>query len=280
LKVFLSKVFEFIRQSQIILGCGGALLASQTYKLLYIESLPLKITLFLFFAITSAYTFLGIKISTYEQRLSVEIKKSSLLKVVITWLSISATLFLFFMQEKKVQAVAVLLLIFTLAYMTPFYFNKRKIKGVRDVFILKSSWLAFVWSVATVIVPVVHFKGFDFGKTELTFFVQRFLFITAIALAFNIRDYNYDLQKQMKTIATVAGVYKTKIIAIAILSLSFLLAVLFNTGNLLIAIAIAIAIVYTITLVIFAKPAAKNFFYVVLMDGALLVHGLLLVLLG
>lgn len=272
------QLFELVRQSQIILGCGGALLASETYKLLYNEPLPLKIVLFLFFAIIAAYTFPGIKISTSEQKLSVEVSKSSLLKILIAWLSIGATMFLFFVQEKKVQSVAALLLICTLAYMTPFYFNKRKIKGVRDVFILKSSWLAFVWSVATVIIPVVHFKGLDLGKTELIFFVQRLLFIMAIALAFNIRDYNYDLYKQMKTIVTVAGVYKTKIIAIVLLSFSLLLVVFFNPVNLLIA--FSIAIIYTIALIIFAKPSAKNFFYVVLLDGALLAQGILLVLLS
>lgn len=276
MKLFISRVFNFIRQSQIILGCGGALLASETYRLLYNQTLPPKIVSLLFFAIISAYTFLGVKISTSGQKLSVEIKKSVLLKVIIAWLSIGATLFLFFMQEKKVQSVAALLLIFTLAYMTPFYLNKRKIKGVRDVFILKSSWLAFVWSVATVIIPVVHFKGFDFGKTELIFFAQRFLFIMAIALAFNIRDYAYDLQKQMKTIATVAGIYKTKIIAITLLSLSFLLVVFLNVQIFLTA--FATAVFYTIVLVMLAKPSPKSFFYVVLMDGALLVQGLLLVL--
>jgi len=274
----LFRIFELTRQSQIILGCGGALLASETYRLLYSQILPLKIVLFLFFSIISAYTFLGIKISTSQQKLFVEVPKSSLLKILIAWLSIGATMSLFFVQEKKVQSVAALLLIFTLAYMTPFYLNKRKIKGVRDVFILKSSWLAFVWSVATVIIPVVHLKGFDFGKTELIFFVQRFLFIMAIALAFNIRDYNYDLQKHMKTIATVAGVNKTKIIATTLLGVSFLILVFFSEENLLAA--FAIAIFYTVILVMLAKPSAKNFFYVVLMDGVLLVQGLLLVLLS
>lgn len=276
MKRIFPSVFEFIKQSQIILGAGGALLASETYRLLYQEKLPLTITAFLFFAVLSAYTFLGIKISSHNQRLSIEIKKAAYNKIIIAWFSIGITLFLFFIQEKKVQSVAALLLIFTLAYMTPFYLNQKKVKGLRDVFILKSTWLAFVWSVATVLIPAVHYKGFDFGKEELFFFIQRFLFILAIALVFNIRDYNYDGARNMRTIVTISGVKKTKFIAVLFLLLSFLMVNLMAFE--VFKIAFMLSISYTIILTIISRPSNKNFFYVVLMDGSLLVQASLLIL--
>ena len=268
-------VLSFISQTQIILGVGGALLANETCKILYQHALDFKITAFVFFSIVAAYTFLGIKISAANERLSISFSSNKTIKLLAALLSLAATFFLFFLLDKKIQAVCAVLGIATIAYMSPLFLNNKKVKGIRDIFILKSLWLGAVWSVATVLIPVISIKGFALSHTEVLFFMQRFCFITAIALAFNIRDYHVDFNNNMRTIATVAGVNATKFIGalLLLISIFFLfpmrLSLLMNTVFL-------VSILYTGVLIVLAKPSSKKFFYVVLMDGVLLMQGLLL----
>lgn len=271
------KLFGFVKDSQVILGAGGALLAHQTGYLLYNQQLPITVIAFLFSAIVAAYTFIGVKISVLNQKIVFEFSHPAPVRTIVAWSSLGATLFFFFLLDKKIQAVGSILCVATMAYMTPFFINRVKVKGIRDFFLLKSVWLSLVWSIATVLIPSIHFKGFYFENKELVFFAQRFLFILAIALAFNIRDYEYDLKRHMKTITTITGIARTKAIAFFLLALSLAVMFLLTFIN-AIALAFIPAILYTAFLVGFAKPATRNFFYVVLMDGAVLVQGLLLLL--
>ena len=114
------------------------------------------------------------------------------------------------------------------------------------------------------------------NKELLFFFAQRFFFILAIALAFNIRDYRVDLLNQLRTITTVAGIVKTKVVALISLTISLSIVLFFLKNNW--TAAFAIAIFYTAVLLLLAQPTRKRFFYSVMMDGALVVQGLVFVL--
>jgi hypothetical protein len=90
-------------------------------------------------------------------------------------------------------------------------------KNLRAISGLKIYIIAFVWSVVTVIIPVVN-ANILIGNDIIVTMLQRFLFVIAITLPFEIRDMQFDNLK-LGTIPQRIGVKQTKIIGCVLLIL-------------------------------------------------------------
>ena len=97
----------------------------------------------------------------------------------------------------------------TLFYVLPI---KNKSSGLRQIPGLKLFLIAISWAGITLYFPIQE-AGLSAVSNQWLFFVQRFLFVLAITIPFDIRDSQFDL-RELATLPQVLGVNKAKIVAI------------------------------------------------------------------
>jgi hypothetical protein len=272
-------VLNFFQQTNLILAAGAAMITYQTAFIFVDGERKIILPLFVFFATLLAYSLFRIKImfKNGERKLPLlSLDASSALRIFTGFISLSFSAVLFFQLKPTVQSLTMLMALATFLYIVPVSINGNPIKGIRNIFILKSTWLALVWTITTVVFPIINSGNvFDLNKYFLIC-VQRFCFIFSIALAFNIRDYSVDKSKNMKTIPSVWGISAAKIVAFAFLAVAFISVLLEKEISKQTESALFLSLFYTTVLIALAKPVAKNFFYTVLMDGTLAVQALLI----
>ena len=93
--------------------------------------------------------------------------------------------------------------------------NLRQISG------LKVYVIALVWSLSTVILPLIQ-NEIEINTDVIITCIQRFCYIIVLMLPFEIRDLNYDSVK-LGTIPQRIGVKRTKVIGILLLMPFFFL---------------------------------------------------------
>ncbi len=106
----------------------------------------------------------------------------------------------------------------TLFYVFPF---KKKMTGLRNVPGLKLFLIAITWTGLTLYLPLFSARIHDTPDAYIAI-AQRFLFILAITIPFDIRDAQFDLPG-LNTIPQLLGVNRSKLMAVMMLMLVVLL---------------------------------------------------------
>lgn len=167
--------------------------------------------------------------------------------------------------------------IVTIFYSVPIRGNKKYLFRLREIPYLKIFLIAFVWSASTIFLPVIQTGGKIFNTQVFLLFAERFFFIFAITIPFDIRDMQADRKAGIKTIPLLVN--QKKALVLSYLSLSVCLVIsLFHyriPNNWFIIEALCISL---ITTSLFLK---LNFFrnwsryYYQILDGTLLLQGML-----
>lgn len=127
-----------------------------------------------------------------------------------------------FLMPLEVWVVCGILGLITLLYAVPFFLpakNSTSRKGnLRSISGFKIYIIGIVWASVTVVLPVLENGLFPYTDMWIVF-VQRFLFIIAIMIPFEIRDLAFD-DTSLKTLPQVLGIKKAKIISVLWLVLS------------------------------------------------------------
>jgi hypothetical protein len=126
---------------------------------------------------------------------------------IITIFSFLAVLYFGFQIRFKA-----LLILFPFAVFTIFYVFPIQKYALRNIAGLKLFLIAISWSGITVLFPLVQ-NYMTLQSVDFIVFIQRFLFIVAITIPFDIRDVNYD-SDGLKTLPQRFGIYKSKLIAV------------------------------------------------------------------
>lgn len=84
-------------------------------------------------------------------------------------------------------------------------------RKLRDFGLVKTIFVALVWSVTTVIVPLEN----TFVEPQMMWFllIRRFIFVGALTMVFEIKDMQGDQEHGLKTLPLQFGVSNTKLIA-------------------------------------------------------------------
>ncbi len=125
---------------------------------------------------------------------------------------------IYFTFQLRLKALFVLspFSLFTLFYVFPI-----KKYSLRNVAGLKLFLIAVSWAGITVLFPLV--QNYIMPRTvDYINFLQRFLFVVAVTIPFDIRDFDYDA-KSLQTLPQQIGVEKSKFIGILFLLLFFFL---------------------------------------------------------
>jgi 4-hydroxybenzoate polyprenyltransferase len=119
----------------------------------------------------------------------------------------------------------VLLTFLLLGFLTLFYSglgfgNKKHLFKLREIPYLKIFLITSIWSVSTILLPVIQ-AGNEILNTNVIFlFAERFLFIFSIAIQFDIRDMQADRRAGLKTIPLLIGQHKATILSFLTLAAS------------------------------------------------------------
>ena len=159
------------------------------------------------------------------------------------------------------------------------YIKKQAIPfGLKQVLALKTILIAFVWTTATVL-PVVFSTGLhsSFGQVSLIF-TERFAFIVAIAIPFDIRDLNSDKLTGIRTIPVVFGQKKALQISnlFIFISLGTATAHYIHENALQVLVAYCASIISTFILINSKSLQTKPLYYHGMLDGCILLHGILI----
>lgn len=210
----LQKVIDFILYSNLFIGLCAVALAL-TNQLTVEGYMRWDNTCwFVFFATVFTYSYLKFGESQSENSGTGHrawAANNSQLSKNILLLSLLATGGFFLTLSWDNKFTVLVLAAFTALYGfvdVPFLKHKRKL---RDFGLFKTLFVAIVWSVTTVIVPL----GSSFVEPDMMAFLllRRFLFVMGLTMVFEIKDMKGDEAHGIKTIPLLIGVSNTKLAA-------------------------------------------------------------------
>jgi len=211
----LKQVFDFYLNSSIHVALSVCSLCYIT-MLEFNLDVDMVLLWFVFFATITGYNFVKyFGLAKFHHR-----SLATWLKYIQMFSFLCFIALIYFTVQLNAKTVLYLfgLAIVTFLYAIPFLPKKYfldKGKNLRAISGLKVYVIAFVWSITTVVLPLVN-KGLLFEFDMIVSFMQRFLFVLVLMLPFEIRDMNYDSLK-LGTIPQQIGVQNTKLIGSAII---------------------------------------------------------------
>ncbi|MES2655307.1 MAG: UbiA family prenyltransferase [Bacteroidota bacterium] len=168
----------------------------------------------------------------------------------------------------------------TLFYSTPLTNKSKGLFRLRQIPFLKIFLIAFVWSTITILLPVIH-SGISILHTHvLSMLVERFLFVFAITLPFDVRDIDADKQEGLQTIPLHIGENNTMRLANFSLGLCFGICLIHYsyTQQWFIIPAICISVISTFIFFKIKYLKTLPLYHYGILDGTMLLQGLLVFL--
>ncbi len=158
--------------------------------------------------------------------------------------------------------------IITLLYSIPIKIRQIEV-NIRKFQFAKIFLIAIVWSFATSILAA-SFRITIPGEFYLVF-IERFLFIFAITIPFDIRDAEFDKKEGIKTYATQFGTQTSLNIA------SFLLLLLIGLSAVQHNFYVSLFYCLLIPVVLKAKKPQHEYYYLAILDGTIIIYSFLLI---
>ena len=287
-KIILS-VLDFLLFSNIFIAFCAVAQGLVSYYLLQLP--PDRYVLaFLFFATLIIYN-LSVLLAKPNDAQKSEFKRISWvfehhrLMISITMIAvlciIPLALLYLSMQAKLLMGFAGII---SIAYNLPFLTLDQKKISLRNLPVIKLFLIALIWSISCVLLPIVELEG-NYGIVippgeTLLLLAQRFLFICAITIPFDIRDFFQDKIYELKTIPAVLEEKKAWIFCSALLGICLVLLVLFAKGINLNVIGLALTIILTGWLIFKANLKKSEYYYFLFLDGIMILQFLLLALIS
>lgn len=195
-----------------------------------LNGIPVRLTHYTIFI--TCTTFLLYNFHTYSFKLDysdfrklyrsyLDLKISLAEQILFSAITIIAIIELFFLSENVILWL-VPFGILSLLFSIPLWGIKRKFR-IRESLFVKMPLLAMVWSVTTVIIPLVdqnidHTSAFVIFQT-----LCRFIFVFLLYIPFEIRDMEIDKRENIKTLPAVFGIGKTRLLGVVMVNLEIII---------------------------------------------------------
>lgn len=277
--IILRRIIDFFLYSNLWIALCAASLVMET-DMLFLKKVSLHPLVWTVFFSTlllyAAHRLIGVHIAeefTKKGRYLV-IKKHEWHILLYAILSAGGVAYFFFQLSLRQQIGVFLAALPSLAYVLPIFGNKKRI---RDIHLVKIFLVAITWTFITVLLPILNLETFHSPRL-IPLMMERFCFIFAITLPFDIRDLTLDEFTKVKTIPSWLGIKKTKRLAYLLTILSMVFAWMsYHNGIYQFRNLIAILSTYMVTLLIIRLTTAKrhDYFFTGLVDGLMLLHFLL-----
>jgi 4-hydroxybenzoate polyprenyltransferase len=274
------KITDIIIFSNLLIAAGAACFIWETYLLFRLTVDPMYIligfasTLFIYnidrIAVLNSLENTG---SERHDWITANYKKMTAISICCVLFILAA---IFFLPLRSIFFLAHLGFI-SVAYSIPVLARGKK--NLRSIKFLKIFLITYVWAASTVIMPAVGAGIRIFQKDVLLLFTERALFIFAITLPFDIRDYRSDIEHKVMTIPGLIGIRSTKVLAFFCLLVFFLINLVhydFHSGVLW---AKLISGISTFAIIVFAREGRNEYYFTGLLDGTIIIQFVLVLLL-
>ncbi len=183
--------------------------------------------------------------------------------------------------ELEVLLTLMPIALLTLFYSTPLTRRAQGIFRLRQIPYLKIFIIALVWTLVTLLLPVMHAETSCSFHSIVILGIERFLFLFAITIPFDIRDMKADHGAGLKTIPLQIG--EAKSVQLSILILVVLLVWTVGRYSFLqqwgIALAYAISGLTTLQFLTNKRIQKWSLYHYGALDGTLLIQGILMIIL-
>ncbi|MDP2175422.1 MAG: UbiA family prenyltransferase [Bacteroidota bacterium] len=208
------------------------------------------------------------------------VKRNTSLFHFLVLVSAIGFLIAIYFAQKEVLLVLTPIAVITFFYSIPLFKSKNRWVRLRDIPYLKLFLIATVWSSATILLPVIHAPiKFASGNVYLML-LERFFFILAITIPFDIRDMQTDQQLGLKTLPHLLKPTQSYQLAILCMVIFWLVSVLHYTilNNQFILIPISLSAISTIYFLSSRKIRQHTLYHYGILDGTMIIQGLMIVL--
>lgn len=181
------------------------------------------------------------------------------------------------LAKKEVLITLAPIALLTFFYSIPVFGNKKSIFRLREIPYLKIFLIALVWAFSTILLPIIQ-SNTIFNKVHVTVMLaERFFFVFAITIPFDIRDMEADKQAGLKTIPILFNENTSTAIANLSLFIFFLISFFhYQIQNSWFIIgALSISTLTTFLFLNEKKIKKLNYFHYGILDGTMLLQGLL-----
>ena len=205
------------------------------------------------------------------------------LMVTFTIISLLSLIPLFFLMSIESRILLIFLSLISFCYGLPLFTVGDQKFGLRNIPGLKQFLITLVWTMSTVLLPVLeaqHFNLTSISMRDTTILIaKRFLFIAALTVPFDIRDLFDDRKSGLKTVPVVWGEKNAYLFCQLLLAGYVVLLFLFrNNGFNPDFWALTITTVLTGWLIFKSKWKKDEYYYFFFMDGVLILQYLVLLL--
>lgn len=244
------QAFDFYINSSIHVSFSVVALALLTGSTLNI-SVSLNVLAFLFFSTVTGYNFVKYAeiAGLHHRSLARSLKNIQIFSAVC---GIGLVICVVQLRWESIVCLG-FFWVLTLLYAVPFLSKNRNLRTIAGI---KIYVIALVWSGVIVLIPVLENGLVPYWDVWILF-VQRFLFVLALMIPFEIRDVSFDSQS-LKTLPQVVGIKKAKIIGVIWLLLCFCLE--YFKDNFSIIIVMSSALISLVILVCILKSQKRTFY--------------------
>ena len=167
----------------------------------------------------------------------------------------------------------------TLFYSTPISKGVKGLFRLRQIPFLKIFLIAFVWSSVTILLPVMY-SDIHYNAWHIILMItERFLFIFAITIPFDIRDMEVDRLSGLQTIPLQIGVEKSLFVGGISLVVFWVVSTIHYMvmGQVFLVFAYSLTFAVTMVCLLNRKIQKYPLYHYAVLDGTMLLFGLLVI---
>lgn len=279
------KLFSFFINSNIFISLAAVFLAIETQIQLGLKPQWHPYLFIIFFATLLEYNFhriiaLFTNKEALEHERHVWVKNKSVLFYSLVIFSILGFLISLFLATNQVLMVLLPLGLLTIFYSPPVSKKSKFIFRLRQIPFLKIFLIAFIWSTSTILLPIIQTNHLYDTKDVILMIVERFLFVFAITIPFDIRDIMDDKQVGLKTIPVIIGVKKSLLIANSLVILFIIICIghYYATHLYYVLPGLLISGISTLFFINSKNLQKTVYYHYGILDGTMLLQGILVIL--
>jgi len=265
----LIKILDFYLYSSVHVAVSVAFFILQTYLLLNIK-IDTHYIVFIFSStifLYSLHNVLGLYIhenKIFRDKLSIINKMKYPLFFLIVLSGIGSSFCFFHLTLMEIASLAAFAFI-SIWYVLPIFGNRKRLS---DYPIIKIFMVSLVWAAIAVLIPLVE-TNINL-TTKALIFIEKFMFIFALVIPFDIRDIEFDNSRSVKTIPILLGKRKSIILALFAISISitialYLYSIKIYASNLIIP--IILGYLFSSIIVALSENKSKDYYFTGFVDG-------------
>lgn len=285
IKQFSIKLFYFFINTNLFIAFAAAALTVQTQLQLGMAPHFHPYLFLIFFATLFDYNLHRlVTILTNNKALNSDKHKWVLKNITLFYwliiLSVSGFLLGLVYADKKVLLTLAPIALLTIFYSLPIFKNKKSIFRLREIPCLKIFIISFVWSAATIFLPIIQSGRYHDKENIMAILAERFLFVFAITIPFDIRDMQADKQEGLMTIPILIGKRNALLLSNILLFLFTLVCLLHysNTSLWWLNISFILSAATTFIFINRKKLLATYFYHYGILDGTMLLQASLVLI--